>query len=334
MNAPAAGRAWKNMELRHLQTFVLVAQKQSFTRAAEALGLTQAAVSQHIAVLERELAGPLFCRKGRSVRLTDLGKKAYEYAAQILALVEELYQQGTGIRDELRGTIRIASSTVPAEWLLPDLLARFRQRFPCIQPLVAVSDSATAVQSVKAGTAELALVGELPRDVHLCARAVAQDELTLVVGPDHPLARKKSIPPEQLRGEPLIVREPGSGSRRCLELALARVGLDMNQLTISMEVNSNEAIRAAVERGIGIAFLSTRAIRRELAQRRLVAVAVQGLRAVRDLFLVTDARRPPSQAVQAFLELLAPAGPPTPGQTPEALSRPKQTASEEEKKQE
>ena len=292
------------MEMRHLQTFVIAAESQGFTRAAEILGLTQAAVSQHVAAIEKELRTALFDRGPRSVTLTDTGRRVYEHAKQILDLVDKIQQEAGQQPSAVSGRIKIACSTVPSEWLLPELLLRFRELYPEVQESVSVSDSADAIHAVESGAAEVGLVGELPRAVNLCAKSITQDELTLVVAPDHEFARNKSIKPHDLCGQPLIVREPGSGSRRCIEQALSKAGLATTDLTFSMEVNSNDAIRAAVERGVGISFLSMRASEREILDQRLVSVAIEGVHASRDLYLITDPQRLPTRVVRAFLELL------------------------------
>lgn len=292
------------MEMRHLQTFVIAAESQSFTRAAEILRLTQAAVSQHVAALEKELRTVLFDRGPRSVVLTDTGRRVYDQARTILGLVDEIHHTAGRQSSVVTGTIKIACSTVPSEWLLPELLVRFRKHYPDILESVSVSDSASAIAAVESGAAEVGLVGELPRAANLCAKSIAQDELKLVVSPDHELARTKCATPDDLRGQPMIVRESGSGSRRCVEQALSKAGLATTDLRFSMEVNSNDAIRAAVERGVGISFLSTRAIEREIQDERLIPVDVEGVQAVRDLYLITDSQRPATRVVRAFLDFL------------------------------
>jgi len=310
------------MEMRHLQTFVMAAESQSFTRAAEALGLTQAAVSQHVAALEKELGTALFDRGPRSVTLTDAGRRVYEHARHILDLVERIHEEAGQQPRGVSGTITIACSTVPSEWLLPELLVRFRQSYPDVREAVTVSDSAAAIRAIESGAAEIALVGELPRAKNLSAKVIAQDELTLVVAPAHEFSRRKTIKPRDLCGQPLIVREPGSASRRCIEEALSRASLAVTDLRFSMQVNSNEAIRAAVERQVGISFLSVRAIDREIRDGRLVPVEIEGVRAVRDLYLVTDPQRLPTRVVLAFLDVVAETtlAPSEKGSVPRALA--------------
>jgi DNA-binding transcriptional LysR family regulator len=200
------------------------------------------------------------------------------------------------------GTIKIAISTVPSEWLLPELLVGFKELYPEIRESVSVSDSAEAIDAVESGAAEIGLVGEFPHSARLCAKTVARDELVFVVGPDHEFVGLERVELEDLKGQSFIVREPKSGSRRCVERALSKAGLSTTDLTLSMEVNSNEAIRAAVERGVGVAFLSARAIAREIEDERLFGVAIRGVRAVRHLYLITDPKRMPTRVVRAFLD--------------------------------
>lgn len=243
-------------------------------------------------------------RNARKRRETDTGRRVYELARQILDVVENIQQEAGQQPSVVTGTIKIACSTVPSEWLLPELLVRFRQLYPQVQESVSVSDSATAIHAVESGAAEVGLVGELPRAASLCAKAIAQDELTLVVAPGHEFARTIAVKPDDLRGQPLIVREPGSGSRRCVEQALSKAGLATTELRVSMEVNSNDAIHAAVQRGVGISFLSMQAIEREIQDKRLIPVTIEGVRAVRALYLITEPQRLPTRVVRAFLDFL------------------------------
>ena len=290
------------MELRHLTTFAAAAEQQSFTRAAEVLELTQAAVSQQVKALETELGTKLFDRRGRGVSLTASGRRLAEYARQILDLAEEALCQVGDAEQHVTGHLRIATSSVPSEWLVPELLAEFRVRYPEVRESLAVSDSSLAAAAVEAGEADVGFVGELPRSSKLEAQAVAEDEFVLVVAADHRLAGKRTTTLKQLRHEALIVREPGSGSRRCIEQALDEHGLPLAELEIALEVNSNDAIRAAVERGVGVAFLSQRDKRHEIG---LASVKIRGFRPRRQLFVIRDSRRvlpAPARQFLAFVE--------------------------------
>ncbi len=155
------------------------------------------------------------------------------------------------------------------------------------------------------GEADLGFVGELPRSSQLRSRSIATDKLVLVVSPQHALSASKKASLRRLRSEPLIVREPGSGSRRCVEQALEAAGLAPDELNIAMEVNSNDAIRAAVEGGLGAAFLSKATILHEINEGRLVPVTVAGVRPQRKLYVITDPNRIPNSVLREFLEFVS-----------------------------
>ncbi len=292
------------MEMRHLITFARAAEMQNFSRAARALGVTQAAISQHVAALEKELAVSLFQRTGRAVLLTEHGRTLYRYARQIVDLADEACDAISNAPRVVRGTLEIAASTVPSEWLLPKLLVEFRKQYPEVQEFVVVSDSAAAIQAVESGGVELGIVGELPRASQLCVKAIAHDELTLVVAPGHPFADVPSVRVDQLCEQPLVIREASSGSRRCVEQALAQAGVSTNDLNITMEVNSNEAIRAAVEQGLGVAFLSVNAMEREIRDGRLIPTRLENVVAQRALYCIRDPERMTAAPCRAFLGFL------------------------------
>lgn len=292
------------MELRHLQSFTKAAELQSFTRAAEELSLTQAAVSQHIAALEKELDVSLFDRAGRTMIPTDSGHRLYDLARQILNLVDEVRSEVGQKTTRMTGTLRIATSTVPAETILPELLEAFRQCHPDVRESITVSDSKAAAEAIESGKADLAFVGDIPEDFSLSALPLCEDYLILVVSCNHLPAKKKRITLEQLQTEPLIVRESGSGSRRCVERALREAGISVRDLNIVMEVNSNDAIRSAVERGLGATFLSQRIVERDIAEGRLISIPVENLNFKRQLSIVTNPDRIPTGPLRAFLSFL------------------------------
>ena len=292
------------MELKHLRSFTAAAELRSFTRAAETLALTQAAISQHVAALEKQLGASLFDRGGRSVEPTELGKRFYVYARQILDLADEALRVCGGSPSPVGGELRIAASSVPSECLLPDLLKRYRERYPKVRELVDVSDSAKATHKVLSGEADVGLVGELPETGELRAESLGADELALYVAGDHPLAATGSIKAKAFCELPLAFREPGSGSRRCIERALAAAEISTAQLQIALECNSNDALQSAVERGTAAAFFSRRTVERAVEQGRLAPVKVEGVQPRRDLYLIFAAGRLPTPALRAFLGLV------------------------------
>ena len=292
------------MDLKHLQTFVATAEFQNFTRAAESLRVTQAAVSQHIAALEKELSVSLFQRTGRSVKLTDQGSTLYEYANRIVNMVDEAKTAVGSSTANVKGSVRIACSTVPSESILPEILIRLRDRFPDVHPSVFVSDSEQALDAVIHDRADFGLVGEMPRSSQLAATAIATDEMMLIVASDHSWAKKKSIKLSQFLKMSLIIREPGSGSRRCVEQVLEAAGVVASDLNVIMEMNSNDAICQAVERGLGAALLSKLVLRDRIAQGRVSPLNISGISIQRQLYAVTRKNRLAPPAVRALRSCL------------------------------
>ena len=179
--------------LPHLETFSKAAELCSFTAAAKALGVTQAAVSQRIHALERRLDVSLFNRAKQRILLTEAGQRLYSYAARILALYQEAEEDITGRKTPVSGDLTLAASSVPGEHLLPALLSVFHKRFPDIQVRASVTDSMVVIREVEQGSANLGLVGRKTDNPNLEFRTIANDRMVLVVPRKHPWVRKKQV---------------------------------------------------------------------------------------------------------------------------------------------
>jgi DNA-binding transcriptional LysR family regulator len=295
-------------QLPHLETFAEAAERSSFTAAAQALGLTQAAVSQRIHLLEGVLGRSLFRRRGGRVVLTEAGKRLYPYAQRILELHREARAEVTGKQEPLSGELFLAASTIPGEHLLPELLANFRERHPHVRVRVTVADSEAVLGQVERGEVHLGLVGKKSDNPHLECRPFASDRMALIVPAAHRWARRRRVSLDDFCRQPLIVREPGSGSRSCLEQALAEAGRSFRDLQVALELGSNEAIKEAVHRGLGLAVLSTHAVRADLQTGRFHALAVAELSLDRELFVVWDQRRVLPIPAKFFLDVLQQGG--------------------------
>jgi molybdate transport repressor ModE-like protein len=302
--------------LPHLDTFAEAAERGSFTAAARELGLTQAAVSQRIQHLETALRTPLFRREAGGATLTDAGRRLHEYARRILDLTAEARAAVTGEAGEARGELLLSSSSVPGQHLLPPVLAEFHKRHPLVHVRVSVSDTDDVLCRVEHGHTHLGLVGGPGGGEHLEFRRFACDELVLVVPRGHPWWRKKRATVAELLTQPLIQRERGSASRRCLERSLERLGVPASALNIVLELGSSEGIRAAVLQGVGAAVLSRRAVETDVMAGRLKAVPVRGLTLDRDLFIVRDRRRVLPGPARWFLAVANPEPVKAPSPTP------------------
>jgi DNA-binding transcriptional LysR family regulator len=291
-------------QLPYLGTFSKAAELCSFTAVAKALGLSQAAVSQRIQALEKILRVPLFCRQGGRVQLTAAGQSLYAYAERILTLHREARQEISGLKTPVSGALALAASSVPGEHLLPALLSVFHQRYPDIHVRASVSDSQDVINQIQHGKASLGLVGRKCDEPHLEFRHLATDRMVLVASAKHAWANRRQVSLKQLCGQPLILREIGSGLRHCLEKSLGRAGKSLRDLQVALELGSNEAIKEAVLRNVGVAVLSSYAVQKELQTAQLHALEVTGLHCDRDMYVVWDRRRVWSSPTRVFLSFL------------------------------
>lgn len=291
-------------ELPHLSTFLRAAEQGSFTAAASGLGITQAAVSQRIAILEKELRVSLFDRRAGRIALTEAGQRLYQYARQILGLHEQARVHLGGCHSPVSGELLVAASSVPGECFLPALLSAFQAEHPQVHVKATVSDSGLVVKDIEKGRATLGLVGQKTENSNLDYRTIGSDRLVLIVHSEHPSAGRKTLSLRALKRERLIIRELGSGSRSALEKGLERAGTSLAALDVTLELGSNAAIKDAVSRGLGVAFLSLLAVQRELGSKELQTVAVKGLDLTREFYLIFHRRRPLPPAAAAFLHFV------------------------------
>jgi DNA-binding transcriptional LysR family regulator len=293
-----------DLQLPHLETFSKAAEACSFTAAARSLGVTQPAVSQRIRALERMLKTPLFVRRAGRLSLTECGRHLYLYAQRILHLHREAYDKITGCQTALAGELLLAASSIPGEHLLPNILAGFRETYPKVHVRATVLDSLAVLGEVAQGRAHLGLVGRKTDDVGLEFHPLTSDRMVLVVPANHPWRRKRSVSFAQLARQPLVIREPGSGSRWCLEQALQRHGRALHELHVALELGSNETIKEAVQRGLGVAVLSSLAVKKEQAAGQLHTLTVSDLVLDRTVYLVFDRRRALPEPARAMLHFL------------------------------
>jgi len=294
----------EDLQLPYLETFSKAAELSSFTGAAKALRLTQASVSQRVQALEKTLGTPLFKRQGGRVLLTEAGQKLYGYAQRIFDLLREARREFTGHDAPVAGELSLAASSIPGEHLLPSLLSLFGQKHPHIRVRATVSDSMGVMTQVERGEVSLGLVGRKTDNPRLEFRYLASDKMVLVVPPAHALSTRKKVSVKQLPRHPLILREVGSGLRHCFEKSLDKVGLSLADLRVALELGSNEAIKEAVLRGVGIAILSTYAVQKELRAGQLHALGVSDLHCDRDMYVVLDRRRVLPFSARLFLIFL------------------------------
>ncbi|MGH7276356.1 MAG: selenium metabolism-associated LysR family transcriptional regulator [Candidatus Rokuibacteriota bacterium] len=292
------------MDLHRLEVFAKVAELASFSRAAEALSLTQPTVSEHVRTLEDELGVQLLDRLGRGATPTRAGQLLLGYARRLLALSREARQALDQFQGRMSGELVVGGSTIPGEYVLPALIGRFKTKYPDILLSLLIGSSRQVMEWVEEGRAEVAVVGAPPGPKTLASRELMADELVVIVPPGHPWAARKSVMLADLKSEPLLVRERGSGSREALERALADAHTALSGLRVVGEMGSTQAIKQAVRSGVGIALVSKRAVEDECRASLLHCVKLRDLRVARAFYLVTHRDRTRSPLAQAFVEFV------------------------------
>jgi DNA-binding transcriptional LysR family regulator len=292
------------MDLRQLEIFCKVVELGSFSKAGEAIYLTQPTISEHIKSLEDHLDARLLDRMGREVIPTKAGEILYSYAKKILELRIEAKQVLENFSGKLSGDITIGGSNIPGEYVLPYLLGKFKDNYPNISICLKIGDTKEIIDQVINNRIEMGIVGAKIQDRRLQYSEFIKDELILVVPSFHPWKSKTSIRPEELKDQPYISRERGSGTRMTIEKALHDSGINLNTLKVIAEMGSTEAIRQGIKAGIGISILSKRAVEDELKLNMLQEVNIQGLKLVRHFYTVSHKGRTKSPLLEAFIGFL------------------------------
>ncbi|MEJ2247345.1 MAG: selenium metabolism-associated LysR family transcriptional regulator [Acidobacteriota bacterium] len=289
------------MELKYIEIFCAVAELKSFSKAAQALHLTQPTVSIHIRSLEDEFSTRLFDRMGRTVLPTQAGKILYRYAREIVQLKEDARLAMEKLEGTMSGNLIIGASTIPGEYILPSLLAQFIDSYPEIFPALKIGDSSGIYKSVLEGEVDVGIVGALIRDKNIVSKKFLDDELVLV---SSSALKSSTMDTGALKEIPLLVRESGSGSRRTLEMHLKKIGLAIEDLNVVAEVGSSQAVIQAVESGIGMAFISRLSVVREIENKVLKTVPLKGMEIKRKFYIITHRLRFKSRICETFIEFL------------------------------
>ena len=292
------------MDLRRLEVFAKVAEFGSFSRAAEALYLTQPTVSEHVRALEDEVGVQLLDRLGRGATPTRAGELLLSYARRMLGLAREAQQALDQFQGRMSGELVIGGSTIPGEYVLPTLLGAFKAKYPDISVSLRIGDSGQVTEWVEQGRVEVGVVGARPASRMLVSRALMQDELVVVVAAGHPWAARKTVTLDELRRAPMVMRERGSGSRQAIEHVLDDAGLSLAAFRIVAEMGSTQAIKQAVRAGVGVALISRRAVEDECRAGLVACVKVKDLRVARSFHLILHKDRTRSPLAQAFVEFL------------------------------
>lgn len=276
------------MNLKQIESFVAVADAKGFSQAASLLYITQPTVSAHISTLEGELNVKLIARTTKTVELTDQGKEFYIYAQEMLELERKMLNMFSSSPKEWKSVLRISSSSVPAQSILPKVLGEFLKKYPNIKYTVKENDSLSVIKEVCNRDIDVGFTGTLVdekecRYVNLC-----RDELVIITPNQKRYMEliKSSDSVDWIKSEHIIMRQVGSGTRREAERLLIKQGIDLSELNIVADYNSTDTIKRSVMNGMGIAFVSKLAIETELKEKTLLYHSLDPQNKGRNLYMV------------------------------------------------
>jgi DNA-binding transcriptional LysR family regulator len=291
------------MNLYHLRVFKTVAEHEHITRASEDLILSQPAVTKIIQSLEHDTGLELIERHGRRIVLTHAGHVLHSYARRMFALEREMEEALAVLRDVEAGEIKLAANRTTGVYLLPPIVSSYRNLYPQVTLYITILNSHEIIEQTLNWTLDFGLVeGDpttLPSGLHV--EVFAQDELVLVVSPDHRWSKQAELNPEALQKGELLLREQGSGIREVIEHALVLHGVQVHPM---FTLPDNEVIKQMVLNGVGAAIVSALTVQRELISGDLVRIPIVGVDLHPQLSLVHRTDKQLSRAAQAFCALL------------------------------
>jgi DNA-binding transcriptional LysR family regulator len=294
-----------DFDLRQLEIFCKVAELKSFSKASKEVTLAQASVSERIATLENMVGARLFDRLGRQVLLTKAGELLYKQALPLLEMKKAICLELDDFQGKEGGEVHIGGSTIPGEYILPELIGQFNKRFPRIFINLSIADTVQIENQVLNGEFEFGVIGSKTSQKNLLIHELWKDELILAIPADHRCAPKKEISVQELSQEPFIIRETGSGTLKIIDHVLQKSSLKgLETLNIVARLGSSTAVKQGIKAGLGISILSSKAVASELKDGSLKALKIKGLAMNRFFYLIRDQRRTLSAPCQALLDFL------------------------------
>lgn len=300
-----AYKNFKNITMEHLETLVYLGEERSFSRAAKKMFLTQPSLTKRIKNLEQVVNARIINRQNTGITLTPEGKVLYGYAKRILKLRDEAREKVSMVREDASGNIFISASTIPATYILPQVLKDFRKLYPNIKIHIQTTDSEETLEMILDNRSEIGFIGKQPLNKKLNSEPLWKDSLVLVVPKDHAWGKVDFVTFESLSKESFIMREKGSATREVLEgYMLKTTGKGLSHFNIICEMGSSEAVKEAVMVGLGVSILSIYAVKREVAKGDLVCVPIQDFSIKRNFYLIYKRQLHLSYHQRLFLEFV------------------------------
>ncbi len=292
------------MNLDYLRTYIEVIKLGSFSEVAKKLSISQPAVSFQIQKLEQELGVRLIDRRQKTLTMTEAGKRLLVFAKLFDEEHQTLMHDFEQLREEVTGNLTIAASTIPGDFILPPILSEFKRRHPAVDIQVEITDSARVIDAVNNGSYELGFCGVFPDDQEIEAFKMAEDEIVLIVFPEHTFAGRTQVSYMEVSAEPLIFREPTSGTQRSLATLLMNSGFDLSQCKPTLVLGTTEAVVTEVEAKSGISFVSNLAIKKSVALGLVKEVRIEGVTLKRDFFCIYRKQRVVSRLLEEFISFI------------------------------
>lgn len=289
-----------HLTLRQLKVFAAVARQRSFSRAAEELFLTQPAVSMQVKQLEEGIGLPLFEQMGKRIFLTEAGQELFHYSRVIAEQLEEMEGVLTRMKGLEQGQLKITVVST-ANYFAPQLLAHFCQRHPNVTISLDVTNREVLLQQLANNETDMAIMGQPPEGQDLSAESFMENPLVVIASPGHVLAGQQHIPVPRLAGETFLVREAGSGTRSAMERFFQEHAIELHT---GMVMSTNEAIKQAVQAGMGLGIVSLHTVALELETRRLAILDVDSFPIMRHWFVVHRLNKRLSPVASGFKDFL------------------------------
>jgi DNA-binding transcriptional LysR family regulator len=289
------------LNFNQLRTFHYAAKHRSFTVAASTLFVSQPAITAQIKALEAECSLKLFKRKGRQVHLTEEGKTLYEYTQKIFQYEKEIENIIDDMKELKRGVLRVGSTKTYARYFMPSLLSSFHQDYPHIKLHLDEGSSLDMTNSLLEFKNEVAVIAKATENPDVTFIPLSQEELIIIVSANHPLAAKRSVSPQELAKEPLIMKETGSGTRKRVSMFFEQHHCTPNAL---METSNTEFIKQLVQKGEGISILVKACVAAEIEEGKLATVPLIGQRIYLDVSFAHLKDQPLSVPARAFEKVL------------------------------
>ena len=290
------------MDLWQLHIFCKVVELKSFSKAGEAVRLSQPTVSSHIRDLEDHFSCRLIDRLAKEAVPTKAGKLLYGYARRLITLREEAEAALSVFHGKMKGRLVIGGSTIPGAYVIPRFVGSFKTSYPDVVISLIIGDTEKIINATLSGELELGIVGAKTDNKKISQQVLLDDEMCLIVPANHKWSRKKEIEPGMLLKEPFIIRERGSGTLKSIRQSLSAGDIHMDDFNVVAEMGSTEAVCQAIKNGVGVSIVSKIAVSEELKAGTLKALTIAGLHLRRNFYLTLHKYRSLSPIGNTFIE--------------------------------